>query len=333
MIGQGETRLEHDPLGEMAVPRDAYYGVQTARAVANFPISGMRPHPEWVRATVMVKKAAAQANMATGRLDRTVGEAIARAADEVLAGGLRDQFVVDAFQAGAGTSHNMNANEVLANRASELLGEPKGTYRRVHPNDHVNMAQSSNDVIPTSIRLAALFMLPALLQSLDGLAEAFEQKAREFDEILKPGRTHLQDAVPIRLGQVFAAYVATIRQRTRDIQSAAELLGQLNIGATAIGTGLNAEPEYRDLVIEGLRELTGLPLRKPDDYIEITRSMGDFAHFSGSLRTLALELSRIANYLRRMSSGQRTGMAEIRLTAVKPGSSILPGRVNAVMAE
>ncbi len=326
-------RRERDPLGEKEVPQEAYWGIQTARALENFPISGLRPHPQFVRATVLVKKAAAQANMATGRLDARIGNAIIQAADEVLAGKLRDQFVVDVFQAGAGTSHNMNANEVLANRAIEILGGKKGNYRLVHPNDHVNMAQSTNDSFPTAMRIAALFLVGELLPVLQQLADALQAKAVEFDGIVKPGRTHLQDAVPIRLGQVFGGYALTVERHAVNIKNAAQSLEELNIGATAVGTGLNAEPAYVRLIVARLAELTSLPFRNAENLVQITQSMADFVAVSGALRGLATDLSRIANDLRLLSSGPKTGLAEIRLPAVQPGSSIMPGKVNPVMAE
>src|SRR4051812_34268406 len=242
-------RKERDPLGELEVPIEAYYGVQTARAVANFPISGLRAPDDLIVATVLIKKAAAEANAALGRLDAEIAAAIRTAADEILGGGLRDQFVVDVYQAGAGTSHNMNANEVLANRAGEILGEPRGTYRRVHPNDHVNMGQSTNDVYPTATRLALLLGYGPLIRSARDLVESLAKKSDEFRDIVKTGRTHLQDAVPITVGQEFSGYGSCIRRGADDIAAAAEQLQELNVGATAVGTGLNAGEEYRELVV------------------------------------------------------------------------------------
>ncbi|HET7470512.1 MAG TPA: aspartate ammonia-lyase, partial [Gemmatimonadales bacterium] len=327
------TRVERDPLGELPVPADALYGVQTERARRNFPISGLTPHPVFVDAVIWIKKAAALTHRETGRLEPALADAIVRAADEILAGRHRDQFVVDPYQAGAGTSHHMNCNEVLANRANELLGGKRGEYKPVHPNDHVNMAQSTNDVIPTAIRLGALSLLPALLAALDRLATAFLAKGRAFDDILKSGRTHLQDATPIRLGQEFTAYGHTV-QRNRDrIARAADDLRDLGIGGTAVGTGLNAEPAYPGLMVRHLRTITGLELREGTDRVQLMQSMGDACALSGALRTYAVDLGKIASDIRLLASGPRTGLAEIRLPAVQPGSSIMPGKVNPSVAE
>jgi aspartate ammonia-lyase len=328
-----EERTEHDSLGDVRVPRDAYYGAQTQRAVENFPISGMRAHPALVRATALVKLASARANELLGKLDGGRAGAIARAAQEIIDGGLRDEFVVDVFQAGAGTSHNMNANEVIANRANEILGGERGRYDPIHPNDHVNMSQSTNDTVPAAIRLAALGLLPPLLESLDGLGNALEAKGREFDAILKSARTHLQDAVPIRLGQEFAAYAWTVRRGARRIAEAADCLRELNLGGTAAGTGMNTHPEYAATVARELAGATGIELRPAGDLVAVTQSMSDLAHVSAALRTAALDLAQIANDLRLLSSGPRTGLAEIALPPVQPGSSIMPGKVNPVMAE
>ncbi len=330
--GQG-YRLEKDSLGEVAVPASAYYGVQTARAIENFPISGLRPFPDFVWATAIIKEAAADANGGLGLLDPRLADAISRAAAEVAAGRLRDQFVVDVFQAGAGTSHNMNANEVIANRAIELLGGARGDYSLVHPNDHVNMAQSTNDVIPTAIKLASLRMLARLLPATRDLAQTLGEKGIEFDGVIKSGRTHLQDAVPIRLGQEFAAYGAAVARRADWIETAAKDLHELNLGATAAGTGMNSHPDYSAAVTRRLSELTGFALRPAPSLVEATQSLAAFAQVSSALRSLALELIRIANDLRLMSSGPLTGLAEITLPAVQPGSSIMPGKVNPVMAE
>ncbi|HJU89614.1 MAG TPA: aspartate ammonia-lyase [Gemmatimonadaceae bacterium] len=328
-----DTRTEKDPLGPLEVPSDALYGVQTLRASKNFPISGIRPLPVFVDATVWIKKAGALTHKETGRLDAKLADAIVRAADEVLGGQHRDQFIVDVFQAGAGTSHNMNANEVLANRANELLGQKRGTYSPVHPNDHVNMAQSTNDVIPTAIRLASLALLRPLSKSLGILRDALLAKGDEFDNIIKSGRTHLQDAMPIRLGQEFRAYGRTIERNRRRIERAADDLRDLGIGGTAVGTGVNAEPEYPALMIKHLSAITGLTLREGDDRIQLMQSMGDVAAFSGQLRTLAVDLGKISSDLRLMASGPRTGLDEIRLPAVQPGSSIMPGKVNPSIPE
>lgn len=326
-------RIEKDTLGEMEVPDSAYYGAQTARAVHNFPISGLKPHPAFVWAVVIIKKCAAEANMATGRLAPEIGNAIVAAADEVLAGALADQFVVDPFQAGAGTSHNMNVNEVLANRALELLGQRRGDFSFLHPNDHVNMAQSTNDLIPTAIRLASLETLDPLLDALDGLEQALAAKGKEFDHILKSGRTHLQDAVPIRLGQEFGAYAAAIRKNREGLEACIPGLLELGIGGTAVGTGLNAEPAYITTVVERLATATGFPLVSSPDLFEAMQNMDPFLALSSALRRTAVNLGRIANDLRLLSSGPRTGMDEIRLPAVQPGSSIMPGKINPSMAE
>lgn len=327
------TRIEKDPLGEKAVPADALYGIQTLRAVENFPISGLRPLPVFVDAVVWIKRSAALVHQQTGRLEPELAGAIVQAADEVLAGKHRDQFVVDVYQAGAGTSHNMNCNEVLANRANELLGAPRGAYAPVHPNDHVNMAQSTNDVIPTAMRLGALALLPGLLQALDGLAHTLLAKGKAFDGVIKSGRTHLQDATPIRLGQEFTAYGHTVARHRAKLAEAAEWLRVMNIGGTAVGTGLNAEPDYPTLMVERLREVTGLELKVAQDRIQLMQSMGDIATFSGALRAYTLDLNKIANDIRLLASGPRTGLAEIVLPAVQPGSSIMPGKVNPSIAE
>lgn len=327
------TRIEKDSMGEMTVPAEAYYGAQTARALHNFPISGLKPHRSFVWATVVIKRCAARANMGTGRLAAEIGNAIVSAADEVLAGGLADQFVVDPFQAGAGTSHNMNANEVLANRALELLGRTKGDFATLHPNDHVNMAQSTNDVIPTAIRLASLEMLDPLLEVLEELEQALAAKAKEFDHILKSGRTHLQDAVPIRMGQEFGAYAAAIRKNREGLEACIPALLELGIGGTAVGTGLNAEPAYITAIIEELTVATGFPLVSSADLFEAMQNMDPFLALSAALRRTAVNLGRIANDLRLLASGPRTGFDEIRLPAIQPGSSIMPGKINPSMAE
>ncbi len=327
------TRVERDSLGELPVPADALYGIQTERARQNFPISHLLPLAPFIDAVIWIKKAAALTNKETGRLEARLADAIVQAADEVLAGEHRDQFVVDPYQAGAGTSHHMNANEVLANRANELLGKPRGTYQPVHPNDHVNMAQSTNDVIPTAIRLAALAQLPALLEALTRLARALLAKGQAFDRILKAGRTHLQDATPIRLGQEFTAYGHTIERHRDRIAQAAEALRELGLGGTAVGTGLNAEPRYPALVVRQLRAITGLELREGQDRVQLMQSLGDATAFSGALRTYAMDLGKIASDLRLLASGPRTGLAEITLPAVQPGSSIMPGKVNPSIPE
>jgi aspartate ammonia-lyase len=330
---QPSVRREHDSLGDVEVPTSALWGAQTQRAVQNFPISGMHAHPAMIRATVLVKKAAALSNMETGRLDPRIGNAIVQAADEVLAGKWHEHFVVDVYQAGAGTSHNMNANEVLANRAIELLGGMRGTYSLVHPNDHVNMAQSTNDTFPTAMRVATALMLRETLPALERLSEAMAAKGQEFDHIVKSGRTHLQDATPIRLGQEFTAYGLTVRRDAARLRHASEALYELNIGGTAVGTGLNAEPAYIDAMVRHLSELTGFPFRRAEMLVEIAPNMGAFVEVSGAIRVLATDLTKIANDLRLLASGPATGFYEIVLPPVQPGSSIMPGKVNPSMAE
>jgi len=331
--GKEGFRIERDSLGEKEVPDWAYYGVQTVRAMENFPISGMLPTPEFIRATALIKKAAALANMDIGKLDTRRGEAIVRAAEEVVEGRWNDHFVVDVFQAGAGTSHNMNANEVIANRAIELLGGRKGDYSIIHPNDHVNMSQSTNDVFPTAMRISTIFAIENLMPVLEGLELALGDKGREFDGVVKSGRTHLQDAVPIRLGQEFSAYSVAIARARNGIRYETDHLLELGIGGSAVGTGINTHPDYRGRVIHHLCQLTGLPFTGAENLFASMQSMGDFVSLSGKLRVLAVELIRIANDLRLLSSGPRTGLAEIRLPPVQPGSSIMPGKVNPVMAE
>ncbi len=326
-------RTERDPLGELNVPAEAYYGVQTARAVENFPISGLRAHPDLVTATILIKKAAAEANASLGRLDHRVATAIRTAADEILAGRLRDQFVVDVYQAGAGTSHNMNANEVLANRAAEILGEARGVYTSVHPNDHVNMGQSTNDVFPASTRLALLLGAGRLVAAARALADSFSAKADGFAHVLKTGRTHLQDAVPITLGQEFSGYAECVRRGAEDVASAAEQLQESNIGATAVGTGLNAGDDYRRLVVANLARDTSLPLTPAVNLFRVTQSMGDVLAYSSGMRRLAVEVGKIASDLRLLSMGPRAGLSEIGLPAVQPGSSIMPGKVNPSVPE
>jgi aspartate ammonia-lyase len=327
------TRIEKDPLGEKPVPADALYGIQTQRAHENFPISGLRPLPAFVDAVVWIKRSAALTHKETGRLEARLADAIVQAADEILAGQHRDQFIVDVYQAGAGTSHNMNVNEVLANRANELLGGARGSYEPIHPNDYVNMAQSTNDVIPTAMRLATLATLPAFLSALDRLADALLAKGRQFDHVLKSGRTHLQDATPIRLGQEFTAYGVTVARHRRKLEQAAEWLRELNIGGTAVGTGINAEESYPASMVKHLSAISGLELRVGENRVQLMQSMGDIATFSGAFRAYVLDLNKIANDIRLMASGPRTGLAEILLPAVQPGSSIMPGKVNPSIAE
>ncbi len=327
-----EVRIERDSLGEVSVPTEALYGAQTQRAVQNFPISGLRPWRAFIWSMGLIKYAAARVNYELDLIDAGIAQVIVHAADEIIEGRWDAQFVVDPFQAGAGTSHNMNTNEVIANRATQLLGGTLGEYR-VHPNDHVNMSQSTNDVIPTAIRLGCLWRLDELLASIAGLATALRQKAEAFDGIVKSGRTHLQDAVPIRLGQEFGAYACAIERDAERIRRAGETLRRLGIGGTAVGSGLNAHPEYHARMVTALSQRSGLRLTPSDDLFESMQSMADMVDFSASLRTLALTLIRIANDLRLLSSGPATGLDEIRLPAVQPGSSIMPGKVNPVLAE
>ncbi len=328
-----QTRTERDSLGSVQVPKDAYYGPETARAVENFAISGIKPLPEFVRATVLVKKAAAEANLSLGLLDERIGKAVIAAADEILGGKLADQFVVDVYQAGAGTSHNMNANEVLANRAIELLGGRKGDYTTVSPHDHVNMGQSTNDAFPTFIRVAAGLLVRPLDRALNDLRLALENKAKEFDRIVKSGRTHLQDASAIRLGQEFAAFAGMIGDDIQRLERAVEKILELNLGGTAVGTGLNADPEYVQLAVGNLGKYTGLKFRTARNFTSLMQSMTDMVDLSGTLRDLSVDLTKIANDLRLMSSGPVTGIGEIVLPPVQPGSSIMPGKVNPVVAE
>jgi len=328
-----EFRTERDPLGEHPVPADAYYGIQTARAVENFPISGLRAPTELVTATVLVKKAAAQANVSLGRLDPRVGDAIVRAADELLGGDLRDQFVVDVYQAGAGTSHNMNTNEVLANRAAELLGGVRGTYDLVHPNDHVNMGQSTNDVFPAATRLALLMMHGALVEAARALAAALARKAKAFEHVIKVGRTHLQDAVPMTVGQELGGFADCVTAAADELDHAAKGLHELNLGATAVGTGLNAGEAYTSLAIRNISRYTGLAVTPAANRFRVTQSMGDVVTYSGAMRRLAVELGKIASDLRLLSMGPRAGIGELLLPAVQPGSSIMPGKVNPSIPE
>jgi len=328
-----KTRTERDALGPVEVPVDAYWGAQTQRAVGNFPVSGLRAHPALIRAYCMVKLAAARTNCRLSKLDSKLSAAIEKACEEVLAGALLDQWVVDVYQAGAGTSFNMNTNEVLANRANKIFGAPLGSYQFVHPNDHVNMSQSTNDSFPTAMHVAALLVGAEVADALWGLADALAEKGRQFDSIIKSGRTHLQDAVPVRLGQEFAAYGLAIRRAAERLAEALGACRELPLGGSATGTGLNTHPQYAAMVAGDLSEISGLDLRPAEDLRLAMQSMAPVAGVSAALRNLALELVRIANDLRLLSSGPRTGLAEIRLPAVQPGSSIMPGKVNPVMAE
>ncbi len=327
-------RTEKDSLGEVQVPAQAYYAAQTQRAVENFPVSGLRPYPAFIWSIAVVKRSAAAVHKDLGLLDAKLADAIIQAGDEVIAGQFNDQFVVDPFQAGAGTSHNMNCNEVMANRANEILGYGLDARDKpVHPNDHVNMAQSTNDTIPTAIRLGALWRLDELIATLQTCVATFRAKAAEADDVVKSGRTHLQDAVPIRLGQEFGAYATAIERDIEKIKMAADGLRRLGIGGTANGTGLNAHPEYHARMVKQLSELTGLTLYESDDLFESMQSMQDATFFASALRTTAQDFTRIANDIRLLSSGPTTGLAEITCPTVQPGSSIMPGKVNPVLAE
>jgi fumarate hydratase class II len=332
MVDHKSYRTERDSLGDVQVPEDAYYGAQTQRAVDNFPISGLRPWRAFIWSMAAIKYSAAKVNRDLGFLDDEVANAVMLAAEEVMGGRWEAEFVVDPFQAGAGTSHNMNINEVIANRATEILGGALGEYR-VHPNDHVNMAQSTNDTIPTAIRLGCLWRLEELLTVINELVQALDEKEQAFDDVLKSGRTHLQDAVPIRMGQEFGAYARAVQRDRSRISRTAEGLRQLGIGGTAAGTGLNAHPEYAERMVHTLVELTKFELHTSDDLVESMQSMADFADFSAALRTLAITLTRVANDFRLLSSGPATGLNELHLPPVQPGSSIMPGKVNPVMAE
>ena len=328
-----ETRKEKDSMGFVEVPASALYGAQTQRAVENYPISGVRAHPLLIRAIAMVKRAAAEANRALGLLDARRADAILQAAQEVIDGKWDAEFVVDVFQAGAGVSFHMNANEVIANRANQILGGALGEYQFVHPNDHVNYGQSTNDVFPTAMRLATLLDLETLYPELDALADAFARKAAEFDDIMKAGRTHMQDAVPIRLGQEFAAYGVAIRKGAEFLRQAGDGLRELGLGGSAVGTGLNTPPEYRTIAVANLGRISGQALFPADDLRWAMQSNAPMAQVSGALRSLALEIIRISNDLRLLSSGPNTGFNEIHLPSLQPGSSIMPGKINPVMAE
>ncbi len=327
------TRLEKDSIGPKEIPAHVYYGIQTARAVENYPISGMRAHPTLIRAFGMVKQAAAEANQELGLVDEKLANAIVQAAQEVQQGKWNSEFVVDVFQAGAGVSFHMNSNEVIANRAIEILGGVLGDYTIVHPNDHVNYGQSTNDVFPTGMRLAALLELENLYPVVDGLAGALEKKGKEFHDILKSGRTHMQDAVPMRLGQEFAAYAGAIRRAGQAIRSASDSLRELGLGGSAVGTGINTHPDYREKAIRNLSRISGQKLTPVDDMRYAMQSNFGMAAVSSGLRNLALEVIRISNDLRLLASGPNTGFAEINLPALQPGSSIMPGKINPVIPE
>ncbi|WP_342601954.1 aspartate ammonia-lyase [Peribacillus sp. FSL E2-0159] len=327
------VRIEKDFLGSKQVPVHAYYGIQTLRAVENFPITGYRIHEELIKALAIVKKAAALANMDTKRLYDGLGKMIIQAADEVIEGKWHDHFIVDPIQGGAGTSMNMNANEVIANRALELLGKEKGDYVQLSPNSHVNMSQSTNDVFPSSIHIATLISLEKLLNTMEYMLTIFRKKAQQFDHVIKMGRTHLQDAVPIRLGQEFEAYSRVIERDIKRIQRSRQHLYEINMGATAVGTGLNADPLYIESVVEHLADISGLPLVGAEHLVDATQNTDAYTEVSAALKICMMNMSKIANDLRLMASGPRAGLAEINLPARQPGSSIMPGKVNPVMPE
>ena len=327
------SRMEHDSIGALNVPEEAYYGVQSMRAATNFQITHRPLHPVLIDSIVMVKKAAAITNEKSGKLDQQIAQAIIQACDEILDGNLRDQFIVDAIQGGAGTSANMNANEVIANRAIEILGGTKGDYSIVHPNDHVNMSQSTNDVIPTAGKITVLKLLPQTIKELEKLEKAMEEKEAEFDDILKMGRTQLQDAVPMRLGQSFGAFAHVLKRDIKRLKNVMEEMKVLNIGATAIGTAINVDPYYLANISYELSKVAGISLKQADDLIDATQNLDGFVSVSGVLKTCAVDISKISNDLRLMSSGPRTGLSEINLPARQNGSSIMPGKINPVIPE
>lgn len=328
------VRVEKDSMGERQIPETAYYGIQTLRAIENFPISGLKPLPTYIDACLLIKKATAIVNGELGCIPTDISQAIVQATDEILNGQLRDQFVVDVYQAGAGTSHHMNVNEVLANRALEILGDAKGNYQRVSPNDHVNYGQSTNDVIPTAIRIGGLLALEhTLYPALSNAIAALDHKADEFQDVVRSGRTHLQDAVPVRLGENFRAWAQILHEHMVRIETAAADLTVLGLGGSAAGTGLNTHPQYRGRVAELLGEWIDQPLRPAPHLMAAMQSMAPFVNVSGSLRNLAQDLVKISHDLRLMDSGPKTGFKEIQLPPVQPGSSIMPGKYNPVMAE
>ena len=333
VLRMGEVRIERDLLGVKEVPKDAYYGIQTLRAVENFPITGYPPHKELIRAFGYVKKAAAMANTEVGVLNSRIADAIIKAAEEIIEGRLHEFFIVDAIQGGAGTSFNMNANEVIANRAIELLGGLKGDYKILSPNTHVNMAQSTNDVFPTAIHIAIFNLSKGLIDALSKLKTELHNKEEEFDDVIKMGRTHLQDAVPIRLGQEFGAYARVFGRDITRIKQSVQHLDEINMGATAVGTGLNAKREYIKRVVAILAEMTGHPFKNAENMVDATQNTDSYTEVSSSLKILAINLSKIANDLRLMASGPKAGINEINLPSRQPGSSIMPGKVNPVMAE
>lgn len=328
-----DFRTEHDFLGDKQVPAGAYYGVQTMRALENFPITGQRLNPTMIRCLGIVKKAAAKANMDVGLMDKTVGDAIVKAADEVINGKLNDWFVVDPIQGGAGTSINMNTNEVIANRALEILGKEKGDYKTVSPNNHVNMAQSTNDSFPTTAHITIATLLNELIPVMENMRDTFLEKSKEFDKIIKMGRTHLQDAVPIRLGQEFGAYAKVVTRDIERLKNVSHHMYSVNMGATAVGTGLNADPNYIKAVTKYLSEYSGLPIKSVEDLVDGTQNCDGYVEVSAMLKVCMVSMSKICNDLRLMASGPRCGLTELNLPPRQPGSSIMPGKVNPVMAE
>jgi aspartate ammonia-lyase len=334
MTDNTDFRIERDSMGDRTIPNHVYYGIQTQRAIENFPISGLKPLPTYVDACLYIKKATAIVNGELGCIPADISEVIIKAVDEILAGKLRDQFVVDIYQAGAGTSHHMNVNEVLANRALQILGDEKGNYKRISPNDHVNYGQSTNDVIPTAIRIGGLLALSQTLQpALEQAISILEAKAIEFQDIVKSGRTHLQDAVPVRLGENFRAWAYILAEHQNRLYIASGDLMVLGLGGSAAGTGMNTHPEYRQRVVEVLSQLLEFPLEPAPHLMAAMQSMGAFVNVSGALRNLAQDLVKISHDLRLMDSGPKTGFKEIQLPPVQPGSSIMPGKYNPVMAE
>lgn len=329
----GQFRLEEDLIGEKEVPKNAYYGIQSVRAQENFNVTGYKINPELIVGLAQVKKAAALANAEVGLLEKEIAEAIAAAADEIIAGKLHEEFIVDPIQGGAGTSSNMNANEVIANRALEILGKEKGDYDVIHPNIHVNMSQSTNDAFPTAIHVSTIVLLDRLVKTLESLKAAMDAKGEEFDGVIKMGRTHLQDAVPIRLGQEFKAYAQVLSRDIKRIGSVHEGLLEVNLGATAVGTGLNADPEYMRLAVKKLAEFTGMPLKNAANLVDATQNTDVYVEVSSMLKVCMVSMSKIANDLRLMASGPRVGFGEITLPARQPGSSIMPGKINPVMCE
>ncbi|MEL7434498.1 MAG: aspartate ammonia-lyase, partial [Chloroflexota bacterium] len=329
-----EYRIEKDSIGEVKVPKDALYAAQTQRAVQNFPVSGLKPYPAFIWSMANIKRAAAEVHKDLGLLEAELADAIIKAADEVISGNLNHHFVVDPFQAGAGTSHHMNVNEVIANRANQILGfdieDPK---KPVHPNDHVNMAQSTNDTIPTAIRLGVLWRYEELRDTLQNFVDVTNKKAQDWDEVVKTGRTHLQDAVPVRVGQEIGAWAKAIERQLEKLEFAAKGLRRVGIGGTAAGTGLNAHEEYHSRMVAKLNQLTGFDLTESDDLFESMQSMQDPVFFSAALRNIAMDFTRIANDVRLLSAGPTTGIAELTVPVVQPGSSIMPGKVNPVLAE